>query len=138
MEQWKAYPKLPDYQISSCGRVMSLKTNKILKQSTNNFGYNLVCLSNGKERYTSYIHRLVAETFIPTLFNTAICEVNHKDKNRLNNTVSNLEWSSPLENYFHGRIKIDTAQLIELTSLIESLNPSQISELIDFIKESIR
>jgi hypothetical protein len=134
MEIWKTLERLPDYQVSNTGKIKSLKTNKILKQSVNNAGYLLVCLSEGNKRHTSYIHRLVAEAFIPTNYDINLCVVNHKDKDRKNNNVDNLEWNSPLENYYHSRIKIQALQLTELTELLERMSPSQIDKVVNFSK----
>lgn len=61
------------------------KGRRILKQSDNN-GYKTVTI-NGK---TNYVHRLIALTFIPNP-NNLPC-INHKDENKLNNNVENLEW----------------------------------------------
>ena len=59
---------------------------KILKPRNNGDGYFSVILKGKKE----YIHRLVAEAFIPNPDN--LPEVNHKDENKFNNYVNNLEW----------------------------------------------
>ena len=65
---------------------------------------NLVDLSNRKSRYIVYkkyfIHRLVAEIFIPNPENKR--EVNHKDGNKHNNSVNNLEWVTTSENRIHA------------------------------------
>lgn len=96
-ETWKnvrGYEGL--YQISDLGRVKSLK--KILKPS--NSEYKRVNLyKNGKIK-TYYIHRLVAEAFIPNPENKP--QINHKDENKYNNNVNNLEWCTHKENMNHG------------------------------------
>ena len=87
------------YQISNYGRVRSLKMwngicgkyidrIKILKNTRFNNGY--YCVSLKRKKYT--VHRLVAEAFIPNSNNYSC--INHKDGNKLNNCVSNLEWCS--------------------------------------------
>ena len=81
------------YQVSSCGRVKSLKRKnvlkeKILKPYVDKDGYLTVALNN--PRKTFLVHRLVAEAFIPNPDN--LPQVNHKDENKQNNVVSNLEW----------------------------------------------
>lgn len=102
IEQWKpivGYEGL--YEISNLGRVKNLKfgKEKILKPA-NNRGYLRVCLCrDGKGKMLS-VHRLVAEAFIPNPM--GLPEVNHKDENKINNCVSNLEWCNRLYNNNYG------------------------------------
>lgn len=99
---WQPIKGYPDYEISNFGDVCSNKFNKRkrLKQLINNRGYYYVGLSNNKIRKTFYIHRLVANTFIPNSKNKP--EVNHLDGNKLNNQVTNLEWVTHKQNVQHG------------------------------------
>lgn len=83
------------YTISSFGRVKN-KYGRFLTPSVNHKGYALIHL---KDR-VAQVHRLVAETFIPNDDKTL--QVNHKDENKLNNCVDNLEWCSPKENANYG------------------------------------
>ena len=98
----KFYPikNFDNYYISKCGKVFSKKTDKILKESGKEYRY--VILVSESKRFTKKIHRLVAETFIK---NDCIEKnvVNHKDGNKLNNNVENLEWCTRSENDFHFR-----------------------------------
>lgn len=83
----------------------------ILKPSISGAGYLSVLIidSNGN-RKQSYIHRLVAKAFIPNPYN--LPQVNHKDEDKTNNQVDNLEWCTPLYNINYGntRQKISIAQ----------------------------
>ena len=114
MEVWKdinGYEGL--YQISNYGNVRSLdryvngnngskalKKGIVLKKQITNKGYYDVGLyKNGKAKYL-LVHRLVAEHFIPNPENKRT--VNHKDGNKLNNHVSNLEWVTHSENQIHA------------------------------------
>lgn len=94
------------YTISNLGIVRSLLTGKIMKPYVTKFGYARVNLRIARSRdYKSYfVHRLVASAFLENKDNLA--EVNHKDCNRLNNKVDNLEWMSKEDNirysFTHG------------------------------------
>ena len=92
------------YEISNFGRVKSMpklrmKKEKIMKPS-NRGGYLRISLSKDGISKSFYIHRLVAESFIPNLDGKK--EVNHIDGNKKNNNASNLEWSTRSENMKHA------------------------------------
>ena len=87
------------YEVSNLGRVKGLKRNRILKPHNTNRYYQ-VCLCKNGIQTDKLIHRLVAEAFIPNPDN--LPEVNHKDENKLNNAVSNLEWLSQADNLAYG------------------------------------
>ena len=85
------------YIIYSNGTIWSIKRNKFLKASIQkNTGYTRI----GVDKKTYRIHRLVAEAFIPNPNN--LPEVNHKDKNKANNHIDNLEWCTHRENIEHS------------------------------------
>lgn len=93
------------YQISSNGRVRSLNFNKteetvILKQSSDTYGYKQVTLYKNGKRKTYKVHRLVAETFISNP--NKYPQVNHKDENKENNSVKNLEFCTEQYNINYG------------------------------------
>lgn len=71
-----------------------------MKPSPNSDGYLTTVLAMNGKKYTVAIHRLVAVAFIPNPLN--LPEVNHKDGNKLNNDVSNLEWTSHKDNMIHA------------------------------------
>lgn len=113
-EEWRdvvGYEGL--YQVSNLGRVKSLdrvvngkshsqviKRGKLLKIQYNIDGYCIVCLSK-RSVYKHYkVHRLVAQAFIPNLDNLPC--VNHKDEDKTNNRVDNLEWCTVLYNNGYG------------------------------------
>lgn len=89
----------PQYEINTKGQIRN--SNKhILSQSISNNGYYRVHLcKNGKAKWYA-VHRLVAETFIPNPLH--LPEVNHKDENKLNNNVENLEWCDSKYNVNYG------------------------------------
>ena len=93
------------YQVSNLGRVKSLNYHRdnreqILNTNSDRYGYLKVILyKNGKGKsYT--IHKLVAEAFIPNPNNYPI--INHKDENKQNNRVDNLEWCTYQYNNTYG------------------------------------
>lgn len=88
------------YQVSNMGRVRSVKSGKIRKLSQGKTGYLSIGLHKNKQEKKFYIHRLVAHMFIENPNN--FLEVNHKDENKTNNHVSNLEWCTREYNMNYG------------------------------------
>lgn len=98
MEEWREIQEFPNYSISNLGNVMNNKTNRPMKLSIK-CGYYHVSLTNKDCRKGCKVHRLVALAFIQNLENKT--DVNHIDKNKLNNNVSNLNWMTRKENNQH-------------------------------------
>ena len=92
------------YQVSDKGRVRSLKFGKerILRSRRDGCGYLQVILCKNGEMKTFRIHRIVAQAFILNPNN--LPEVNHKDENKINNSVENLEWCDRKYNNNFGTI----------------------------------
>ena len=88
------------YTVSEDGRIYSHISNKFLKPNVTKCGYATVQLFKNKTGKRLLIHRLVAQAFIPNPENKE--QVNHKDENKLNNQISNLEWNSRKENMNYG------------------------------------
>lgn len=81
-----------EYRIYDNGIIVRDDNNKTLKASKTRDGYLFVNLGHSKNRTRKYVHRLVAEAFIPSDMDISKLTVNHKDYNKENNNYSNLEW----------------------------------------------
>ena len=106
MEEWlniSGYEGL--YQVSNLGRVRSFKSGKwqTLKNRLTRWGYYLVTLYKDGKATNKWVHRLVAQAFIPNPDN--LPQVNHKDEDKLNNAASNLEWCDSKYNNNYGTKK---------------------------------
>ena len=95
----KPIPDSPGYLITPDGRVFN--QNGTEKKLTPNYkGYLTVNLSYEGKQHLKRVHRLVAQTYIPNPDNKP--DVNHKDGNKQNNRVDNLEWVTNQENHWHA------------------------------------
>lgn len=130
------------YQVSNLGRVKSLKkfncTNKVyknigyyrnekyLKLIKNNNGYYQVSLSKNSKSKIHFVHKLVAEAFLENKNNYLY--VNHKDENKLNNNVNNLEWCSQKYNCNYGTRNDRIANKLKIKVLQYDMNGNFIKE----------
>lgn len=89
----------PDYNICRNGRVWSSFRKKYLRHSDDGNGYRIIRLKtiNGPKMFR--VHRLVALAYLPN--EMMLKEVNHKDGNKTNNHVNNLEWINHQANIYH-------------------------------------
>ena len=116
-EIWKDIEWAQGYQVSNLGKVKSLERphkshhgttyiqkERILKTRLDPNGYEKVGIlkKDGKQKQVM-VHRLVAEAFIPNPDN--LPQVNHKDENRSNNIVNNLEWCTAKYNQNYGHCR---------------------------------
>lgn len=99
--RWQAIPGFGNkYQVSDTGMVQNKNTGQILKPILKSDGYLAVNLSHRNKAKMVFVHRLVAEAFIPNPKNLPV--VNHIDGNKANPCVANLEWVSFSENSHHA------------------------------------
>lgn len=107
IENWSKIEGFECYEVSDLGNVRSFKTHKkgkLLKLIIDNRGYYIVNLCNNGT-HQKLVHRLVAEQFIENVKGVNI--INHKDLNKLNNRVDNLEWCTSRQNISHYYQSID-------------------------------
>jgi hypothetical protein len=143
-EVWKSIKDYPNYQISNLGNVKSLnnyKRNyyKILSPSLSKSGYYQIGIRLDKKRIYHTIHRLIAIHFIDNNENYKC--VNHKDGNKLNNSIENLEWCSysinnkhaydnglNKNNENHGRSKLSNSDVLLIKeSLINNISQRKLA-----------
>lgn len=99
MEKYIVINGFEDYAVSNLGNIKNIKRNILRKFQITN-GYCRVIIKNKKVKKNILVHRLVAQAFIPNPENKKT--VNHKDGNRKNNNVTNLEWCTQKENIKHS------------------------------------
>lgn len=136
MEEWKTIEGFSNYIISNTGKIKSLnynKTGKTKELSTNKLsnGYlSILLYDDNKIKHKFLIHRLVALAFIknPNNFNI----INHKDENRSNNNIDNLEWCNHKynANYGNRNKKLSESLINNLSRSIPVLQYSLNMELV--------
>lgn len=104
MENWKNIEfGNGRFAVSDHGNIRNNITGDTLSQQTQNSGYRIAHMNYNGKRVAKTVHRLVATAFIPNPENKP--QVNHIDGNKLNNSVSNLEWATTSENIRHAGSK---------------------------------
>ncbi len=129
-EEWKQLQDFSNYEVSTLGNVRNSKTGRVLKLTCKG-GYMFTGLSKNSHIKTLTVHRLVALAFLDNPENKP--QVNHKDKNRSNNNVSNLEWSTASENNIHRSTNVTqtTNQQVKVWRI--DINTDEKLELYDSI-----
>ncbi len=133
MELWSTLKFNANMEISSFGRLRNRKTGTVWKLLLGRGGYPQISIySTITKSESSYkIHRLVADAFLPKIEGKH--HVNHKDFNKQNNNVSNLEWCTLQENVDHYRKyafipKLTADQVLYIRQNIESIGVSKLSK----------
>jgi hypothetical protein len=157
IENWKIWPQNENYEVSNLGRVRSKSRwvqagkggkrwveGKILCLGYNMNGYNLLQVSHWdnklkKDKKKSYsLHRVVAETYIPNPNN--LSDVNHKNGNKKDNRVENLEWMSREDNIQHARHVLGNTRMFSMKQLRElyEQNPNQsLGEFMECLEQQV-
>lgn len=150
-EEWKVIEGHDSlYEISDKGRVRNTLTNKILKQHKNAYGYYCLGLRfEGRKQKSYLVHRLIAKVFIPNPENKP--QINHKDCNKTNNSIDNLEWCTKNENNLHafanGLIdrrgekasgsKLTEKQVLEIRELCKTMEQKDIAPMFGINKSHV-
>lgn len=100
--EWREVKEYNHYEVNQFGEIRHRIRKKILKPRINN-GYQYVNFKINEKNINFSVHRIVANAFIPNP--NGYTEVNHKDYNRSNNCVDNLEWVSSSQNKYHAFLK---------------------------------
>lgn len=137
MTTFKQHPEFHHILVSSCGTmVYSTKSYKYLKIFVNSNGYYSTVVTVSKGVFKHYrIHRLVAETFIPTDDKTL--DVHHKDHDKSNNHVSNLEWCTRGQNIKYAMLAGVNPQM-GVTHSSSVLTEEQVHKICELLQEGWR
>ena len=132
---WKPINNFPMYFINTRGDVLSLRstTPKYMKPHLNNTGYYQVMLFDGEKVVPKCLHKLLAEAFIPNP--NKYSEINHKDYNRTNNRVDNLEWITQSQNTRYAFLKGNKSQKGEKNNMAK-LTMEKVKEIRKFKEEN--
>lgn len=95
-EEWRPIAGFPNYQVSNKGKVMNLKTGRVIKNSIDYNGYMSVNLWKNNKLKHFRVHKLVAQAFLPNPLK--LPQVNHIDECKTNNDANNLEWCTASQN----------------------------------------
>lgn len=137
--EWKIINGYPDYSINQNGEIKSTRFNRLLKPSTSNNQYQYVNLVHEKKKKTTAIHRLVIEHFGPPCPDPKFV-VDHKDSNKQNNHIDNLEWVTISENtsrmYNNQDKKIEVKRLREQGWTMQKI-ANHIGKSLGFVQDAI-
>lgn len=106
-EKWAPAKDFPNYVVSSHGRIMNIKTKRLLKQYLNRNGYYEVNLWKNNKGTTTQVHKIIYCSFNVD-DNLEGFVINHIDGNKTNNNISNLEKVTHSENNYHATYTIKT------------------------------
>ena len=101
--EWREVKEYSNYEVNQFGEIRHKIRKKVLKPRSNNGGYQYVNFKINGKNINFAVHRIVANAFIPNP--KGYTEVNHKDYDKTNNCVDNLEWIDSSQNKRHAYLK---------------------------------
>jgi hypothetical protein len=141
IETWRE-SKYEGWEVSNLGGIRNKKTGNVLKGSVSKKGYKYVCLNGvGSKR----LHRIVAEAFIPNP--NGYTEVNHKNGNKLDNRIYNLEWCTHQQNMHHAtaaglreglNVKVTPEQRRRIKEMKNYMSYRKIAEVLGLSHTTVR
>lgn len=151
MIKFKKSNLIENIEVSACGIVRRIDNQKIKSQHIGSTGYYMVSIRPVKNSKTIQckVHRLVAEAYCKNPYNYEY--VNHKDGNKLNNSVNNLEWCTHLQNMQHafstglanntneknGMAKLTVEEVLQIKQMLkEGISQYKIASMFDNISRS--
>lgn len=108
-EEWRQVVEHSNYEVNQFGEIRHKQRKHILKPRSNNGGYQYVNFKVDGKNTNFAVHRIVANAFIPNP--NGYTEVNHKDYDRTNNCVENLEWVTSSQNKSHAFQKKENKEI---------------------------
>ena len=135
-EEWKVIPEFENYEASTDGRIRNNKTKRILSPFTYTDGYyGIALIKQNNKRQTVKIHRIIAKTFLQNNENKAT--VNHINKIRSDNKVSNLEWATSKEQaeHKHSILPPTMKGYKKGTGILENIDSNEIWKIVPNYEE---
>jgi hypothetical protein len=134
LEIWKPIQDCYKYEISNLGRVKNIKTGKYLKSKIRQDGYENITLYINNKPKTFKTHRLIAQAFIPNPENKPT--VNHIDRNKSNNSISNLEWATMSEQNYHSAKTMSSNRPYLFKKIVQKTLTEDFIQIFNSIKDA--
>jgi len=127
-------PNFERYEISKEGVIRNLENKRVKSQYISSTGYYMVSFSYNNKSKPQRVHRLLLQTFKTNKNNYRF--INHKDGNKLNNSLVNLEWCTHKQNMEHA-FKTGLINNTGIKNGMSKLNNSEVVEIKDLLKNGL-